>query len=67
MASDAKEMSPKSDAKMKDEERGAKSVDCLGSVYDFDPDQIGSTSSAIDRFDKFLQSQGVRRSTRSGQ
>ena len=67
MASDAKEMSPKSDAKMKDEERGAKSLECLGSVYDFDPDQIGSTSGAADKFDSLLQSQGVRRSTRSGQ
>ena len=67
MASDAKEMSPKSDAKMKDEERGAKSLECLGSVYDFDPGQVESTSGAAHPFDNLLQSQGVRRSTRSGQ
>ena len=67
MASDAKEMSPKSDAKMKNEERGAKSVECLGSVYDFDAEQVESTSGAADPFDNLLQSQGVRRSTRSSQ
>jgi len=57
MTSHVKKTSPRSDAKMKDEERGVKSGECLGSVYDFDPEQVP------DQINDLL-SQGVRRSTR---